>query len=226
MFNWLKRLDPESSGIAEMERKFGRMLEDGRHCFDLACSAYLEGADAGIVREELIATDLGINKLEREIRRSLIVHATVHGATEFPACLILMSVTKDAERIGDYAKNILDVATHCPRAAGAPYHAHQLDLKMRISSALADTLEIYNAQDSERAAAFIQQTEDLKDECDDRVEEILRIRGENETGPADAAAAALSYRYLKRVVSHARNIATSIVVSVDRLDYYDESRDW
>lgn len=223
MFNWLKRLDPEASGIAEMERKFRRMIDDGRRCFDLACSAYLEGADAGIVRVDLVETDMGINKLEREIRRSLIVHATVHGATEFPSCLILMSVTKDAERIGDYAKNILDVATFCPATPESPYHAHLIDLRMRISASLADTREIYNAQDSERAAAFIQETEDLKDECDDKVEEILRARGESKLENSEAAGAALCYRYFKRTISHARNIATSLVVSVDRLDYFDES---
>ena len=225
MFKWLKRLDPESTGIAEMERKFRRMLEDGRHVFNLACSAYLEGADAQIVHGELVETDMGINKLEREIRRALIVHATVHGATEFPASLVLMSVTKDAERIGDYAKNILDVAMICPKSPGAAYYDHQLDLKRRISAALMDTREIVDAQDAARAAVFIQGSEGLKDECDDKLEEILKIEGAGDSDPAETAATALCYRYFKRVVSHARNIATSLVVSVDRLDYYDESKE-
>lgn len=225
MFNWLKRLDPESSGIAEMERKFRRMLVDGRLAFETACSAYLEGADAQLLLERLNETDMGINKLEREIRRALIVHATVHGATEFPACLILMSLSKDAERIGDYAKNIHDVAMAHPSGPDDEYHAHQRDLKERISTALADTIEIYDAQDTKRAAAFIEETEQLKDECDDKIEEILRTSDRRNLGPAEPAAAALCYRYFKRVISHARNIATSLVVSVDRLDYYDEDYD-
>ena len=29
---------------------------------------------------------------------------------DVPACLVLMSVVKDAERIGDYCKNVLDAA--------------------------------------------------------------------------------------------------------------------
>ncbi len=223
MFKWLKRMDPEASGIGEMDRKFGRMLEDGRHTFDLACSAYLEGADAKLVRAELVKTDMGINQLEREIRRELIVHATVHGASEFPAALIMMSLTKDAERIGDYAKNILDVATFRPKAQDAPYHAHMLDLKNRISAALADARLIYDSQDAERAAAFIDNSEILKDECDDKIEEILVAKGERNVEPAEPAATALCYRYFKRVISHARNVVTSLVVSVDRLDYYDES---
>ena len=224
-FKWLKRLDPESSGIGEMARQFGRMVDDGRHVFDIACSAYLEGADPKIVRGDLIKTDIGINKLEQEIRRALVIHATVHGASEFPACLILMSVTKDAERIGDYAKNILDLAMFRPKKAGTPYHAHMIDLKNRISAALTDTHAIYDSQDAERAAAFIENSEILKDECDDKIEEILTATGERSVEPADPAATALCYRYFKRVISHARNIVTSLVVSVDRLDYYDESDD-
>ncbi len=223
MFNWLKRLDPESTVVAEMARKFGRMLEEGRHVFDLATSAYLEGADAEIVRGQLVAADQGINLLEREIRRSLVVHATVHGSSELPAALILMSVTKDAERIGDYAKNILDVAAIRPKQAGAPYHSHMLGLKGRISTALADTRLIYDAQDAERAAAFIANSEILKDECDDNIHEILRACGEQVLEAAEPAATALCYRYFKRVISHARNIVTSLVVPVDQLDYYDES---
>ncbi|MDF1699776.1 MAG: PhoU domain-containing protein [Planctomycetota bacterium] len=223
MFKWLKRLDPEASSIGGMDRMFGRMLQDGRHVFDLACSAYLEGADASIVHADLVKTDQGINKLEREIRRALIVHATVHGVSEFPPCLVLMSVTKDAERIGDYAKNILDLATLRPKKPEAPYHAHLMGLKSRISSALADAHDIYDAQDAKRAAAFIESAEVIKDECDDKVEEILLHEGESSVGPAEPAATALCYRYFKRVISHARNVVTSLVVSVDRLDYYDES---
>lgn len=223
MFKWLKRMDPEASAIGEMDRQFGRMLEDGRHTFDLACGAYLEGADAKLVRAELVKTDMGINQLEREIRRELIVHATVHGVSEFPAALIMMSLTKDAERIGDYAKNILDVATFRPKSPDAPYHAHMMELKNNISAALADARAIYDSQDAARAAAFIDNSEVLKDECDDKIEEILVAKGERNVEPAEPAATALCYRYFKRVISHARNVVTSLVVSVDRLDYYDES---
>lgn len=223
MFNWLKRLDPESSGIADMERKFGRMLDEGRHVFDLACSAYLEGADAEIVKDQLVKADQGINSMEREIRRALVVHATVHGVSEFPACLILMSVTKDAERIGDYAKNILDVALIRPKKPDAPFHAHMLDLKNRISGALADAHQIYDSQDADSAAAYIETCEVLKDDCDDKIDEILRSTNERAVEPAEPAGTALCYRYFKRVISHARNIVTSLIVSVDRLDYFDES---
>ena len=154
-----------------MARQLGRMLDDGRRAFDLACSAYLHGAEHAKVLDALVKTDLGINSLEREIRRSLVVHATVHGVFEFPACLVLMSVTKDAEQ----------------------------------------------------AATFIEVSEELKDECDDRIDAILAATESRNVEPAEPAAAALCYRYFKRVTSHAGDVVTSLVVSVDRLDYFDES---
>ena len=225
MFRWLKKLDADDSGLAKMVREFERMLTNGRQVFDAAASAYLGAADPSLVRDDLIRTDMEINRLERQIRRAIIVHATVYGVSEFPACLVLMSITKDAERIGDYAKNILDLATIKPKQRGSPYFDQLFTLKTSISKLLQDTRELYEAQDSARAPAFIEVCEVLKDECDDAVEKILRAHEVESVEPADPASTALCFRYYKRVISHARNIVTSIVVPVDRLDYFDESKD-
>ena len=225
MFKWLRRIDPEASGVGEMDRKFGRMIDDGRHIFDAASSAFLEGADASVIHKDLVATDRGINALEREIRRGIVVHATVHGASEVPTCLVLMSLTKDAERIGDYAKNILDLALVRPKKPGSHFFDHMLELKNKISAALADTREIYDAQDADRASAFIDYAGTLKTECETNIQLVLNTDEQRNINPADLAATVLCYRYFKRVISHARNIVTSLVVSVDRLDYFDESDD-
>ena len=34
---------------------------------------------------------------------------------------------------------------------------------------------------------------------------------------------ALYYRYLKRITAHTMNMLTSLVMPLDRLDYYDEA---
>ncbi|MFV1959380.1 MAG: PhoU domain-containing protein [Planctomycetota bacterium] len=225
MFKWFRKLDVAHSGLAKILREFERMLEEGRRVFDLATDAYLSLADARTLRDKLVETDKEINRLEQQIRREVVIHATVYGATEFPACLVLMSITKDAERIGDESKNILDVATYRPKAHGAPYYDQLLDLKGRVLDILTETRRLYEAQDTERAPAFIETTEILKDECDDAVEEILRAEKPVSVVPSDPVGTALCFRYYKRVISHARNIVTSIVVPVDQLDYFDESKE-
>ena len=111
MFDLFQNLrDPE--GGQHMLRRFRAMLSDGRHAFDLAVTAIVSGGDPAAVREEVFETDQRINKNEQALRRELIVHASVRGTTAFPTSLLLMSLVKDAERIGDYAKNILDLARH------------------------------------------------------------------------------------------------------------------
>ncbi len=222
MFKWLRRMSAEQSGLGKMIGQFGRMVDDGRHAFDLACSAYLAGADTSVVHPELIETDNRINEMHRVIRRELVIHASLQGASDMPFSLVMMSIVKDAERIGDYAKNIYDLATYRPKAPGGAFHEHLMGLRSEISTALADARQLYESEDVKKAAAYIEHTEIVKDYCDDKIEEILTSTEERTVDPADPAATALCYRYFKRVISHARNIVTSVLVPVDQLDYFDE----
>ena len=45
---------------------------------------------------------------------------------------------------------------------------------------------------------------------------LIELEGVN------ATAGALTCRYFKRITSHAANIATSLVMPVDKLDFFDE----
>lgn len=220
MFEWLKALRSQPSGLQDIMQFFEQMLEDGRHAFDLAANALLGGTDPEVIKEDLWATDKRINRNERRIRRMLITHAAVHGRTEFPVCLALMSLVKDAERIGDYAKNLFDLVrlgVALPEAA----RKDLITLKDTISKLLAKARNIYESQDEEGAKDFLAECDRLEDYCDAQVDALLL----SETGGGSVAAAALAYRYQKRIVSHAMNIITSVVMPLDRLDYYDEPRE-
>ena len=46
-----------------------------------------------------------------------------------------------------------------------------------------------------------------------------------EGSPADAVSRALYFRFLKRITAHVMNFLTSLVMPVDRLDYYDEAKE-
>ena len=220
MFKWFKRIDPESSGLAEMQRNFDRMLDEGRHIFDAAANAFLGGTAPDVVRDDLFATDKRINDLERRIRRALVVHGSVHGPSELPACLIMMSIVKDAERIGDYSKNLFDLAAVQQKREDDEYYPDLLAMKDEVSGFVAEARAIYGAQDEQRAKDFIRRGDKVQDHCDAKVRKLL----EPEPGTIQPAATALSYRYYKRVLAHLLNIVTSIIMPIDRLDYYDEDR--
>ena len=55
----------------------------------------------GDVGDALYAKDQEINRLLRSIRANILTHLSVQRNADIAGCLALMSVAKDAERIGD-----------------------------------------------------------------------------------------------------------------------------
>jgi phosphate transport system protein len=216
MFEWfLSDSVTGSAGLQRMHAEFGQMLDAGRHAFDTAANAFLGGTDLEVIREDLFKTDKRINRSERQIRRELVVHASVHGTTEFPPCLVLMSIVKDAERVGDYAKNLFDLTELAPNPPEGEHRDRLIQLKDRISQLMAAIRETYDARQTEEATEAIVEAKTVEDICDEQIRELIRGKVD---GPM-AATYVLAYRYFKRVVSHMRNIASSVVQPVHKLDF-------
>ena len=78
---------PEHAGLGQVQDQLLQMLDHDRAAFDAATSALLSGGDPAVVGPALRATDAEVNELEREIRRELVVHASVHGAGDIAATL-------------------------------------------------------------------------------------------------------------------------------------------
>lgn len=215
MSKWLSSSN-EPKGYAEIERRFLEMLEDGRHIFDAAANALVGGTDPETIRDDLFATDARINGTEQRLRRNIVVHGTVHGAHSFPALLVMMSLAKDAERIGDYAKNIFDLAAAGSQVGNAEERAALVALKDRISRLLVRARNLHATHDSAAARAFLSDADQIEDACDSAVTRGLGISDRNMAGVV------LAYRYFKRVTSHAANVVTALVMPLDKLDFFDE----
>jgi len=54
--------------------------------------------------------DIAVNKYEREVRRKVFNHLCVSGVEDLNSGLILISIIIDIERIGDYTKNMVELA--------------------------------------------------------------------------------------------------------------------
>lgn len=214
MMRWLQRLGPESRGLGEIHKHFLEMLVDGRHTFDAAANALLGGTDPEVIREDLFRTDQRINRTEQQIRREIVVHGSIFGSATFPALLVMMSLVKDAERIGDYAKNLFDLAA-AHVALGPEERALLVDLKDRISKLLIRAHGLMESQDTQGARRFLDEVRVTEDECDAAVSRLLGVSGRNKAGEV------LAFRYFKRVTSHVGNIVTSLVVPLDKLDFFD-----
>ena len=210
----------DEGGISQIESQVQRMIADARHTFDLAMNAVTGGA-VETVADEVRRTDRQINVTEIEIRRELLVHISVHGTADAGEMLVFMNMIKDLERIGDYNKNIFDLALEGVSFSGAEDLEQILGFRDELSSRIALMGEILDTRDEDRARAYIERGDKLRREFDGLVPALV-------LAPAPALAAvprALLYRFLKRVAAHCANVVTAVGMPVDRLDYFDEDDD-
>ena len=211
---------PEESGLENIESQVQRMVNDARHTFDLALSAVTGGA-VETVADEIRETDRQINATEVEIRRALVVHASVHGGIDTSEVLAFMNMIKDLERIGDYNKNIFDLAEEGVSFTESPELDSILSLRDEVSSRISLMGEILSVRDEQRARKYIERGDELRRDFDQRVNELLH----STEAAVTAVPKALLFRFLKRVSAHSSNVVSAVVMPVDQLDYYDESED-
>ncbi len=219
MFRELLAIWRKTDPLKEMYESLISMIEEGEWMFEAAWKAASSGRVPPDVKEEIYRRDVEVNRTERTIRRRIVEHLSVQPGVDVPACLILMSVVKDAERIGDYCKNILEAAeleaepvTKCEffRSFDEAYTGiHATFHKTR--KALAESDEVLGLE-------VIVEERDITARCDALVERMAAG-----SLPAELAVPwALLARYLKRVSAHLGNMASSLVMPLHKLDYYDE----
>lgn len=146
------------------------------------------------------------------------VSRTRHSA-DTNACLLLMSVVKDAERLGDYAKNLLEVAELLERPIDRDLFSRYFDGTDR------DVLALFNharrafiETDSDMASLAWDYEKRIAKGCD----EIVRKVAHSNLTVNEAVCFALIARYFKRITAHLVNVATSVILPLSDLDYFDE----
>ena len=206
--------------LAEMGNGFGTMLkltyettlEGGKVFFEMEAQP-----DA---RTRIYQQDVKINKLERSIRRQVIAHLSLAGNTaSLPYCLLLMSLVKDVERIGDYAKNLAEVPDFHPGPLPDDELVGELrEIQRVVEGLFAAAAEVFKSSDRERAVELIRQGRDTAHRCDTLVERVARSSYE----AGSTTAVVLGTRYYKRIGAHVLNVLSSVVMPLHKLDYYDE----
>ena len=75
----------------------------------------LRSSDSAEIEIDIYAMDKKINEFERDVRRKVMTHLAIGGKDDIGSGLVLVSVVIDIERIGDYTKNIYDLAVNHPK---------------------------------------------------------------------------------------------------------------
>jgi phosphate uptake regulator len=216
---WKRVFGPDSSrGLDQVRATILEMLANDRHSFDLATSALLMGANADVVGPDLLETDRQVNEATAEVRRQLVVHVGVHGAIEATPVLTFMSIVKDVERVGDYAKNILDLARQGVDLSQDDDQEELSSYRDRVSTLITEASRVFGEGDADRARELNTEADRMLDDFDRHVDAYVQ----SDEPARVAVPRALYYRYLKRIVAHLMNLLTALTMPLDRLDYFDE----
>jgi phosphate transport system protein len=192
---------------------------------DITRSMYIEAKESLRQREDteidlkVKETDKEVNSYEREVRCMVFKHLSVTGTANLPQGFVLASIVIDIERIGDYTKNMVELALDHP---GKLHGAEFEDKVARIEEALEDnfnqTIKCFRDGDESIALDLLKKYAWVNDACDEIVGALVRTK-ERGLKPGDSAALALYTRWLKRINSHLRNITTSVVNPFDRIGF-------
>lgn len=211
------RRDNWSNELAAM---IGEMLELSHGMYGYTCGVIFDGASDADPQGRIYTPDKRINVLERNIRRRVVTRLSVTDSKgEVPSALIFMNVVKDAERLGDYVKNMHEIADMMPDDVDrALYRQHLSAATATIDTMFEDTRRAFETSDEELAGRVIKTAKQ-----EGRAhEQLIRTLTASDLRTVDAVCMVLTLRFYKRLVSHMSNIATSIVMPVDLMDFYDE----
>jgi len=146
--------------------------------------------------------------------------AVSQNVDDLPNGLVLLNMVVDIERIGDYTKNILDLALLHPNTIKAENFSEELrNVEQEVMSRFSKTLEAIHTQDAEVARNMLDTYKESLSSVSDGVVNGI-ISGDIKLGDeSKTAALALYARHLKRIGAHLKNITTVLVNPFDAVGY-------
>ncbi len=171
---------------------------------------------------EVIAADKKINKSERTIRRKLLTHFALADKIDISSGFTISSIVIDIERIGDYTKNIADLAMLMKDKYSCDLYEDRVkSIEDNVETMFHKTMIAFknNDEDIAREVVSIYKNE-ISSECSTIKDAIINNEEDMSTG--NAIATALYLRSLKRIGAHLHNISTSVLNPFPRIGYKEK----
>lgn len=189
------------------------MLRTGHRMFEYSLDVLLEN---GCETEDIYALDRTLNHGEVRVRRMIVEHLAVNPQENPVSALFLASIVGDIERIGDYCKNVLELAHHYPEKLEGQYINRIREVRCGVSKLFEDTIRAFETGDAELARSVMVRHAEVARTCDGITDRLL---AETDMPGRNAVIRALLLRFLKRTSAHLKNVASSLVNPYHRLGY-------
>jgi len=189
------------------------------HKMVLASVESLRQRDDAAVDINIYEMDKKLNAFERGVRRKVMTHLSLGHTGDISSGLTLVSIVIDIERIGDYSKNIHDLAVNHPtRLRGGPLEENLQEIEREALDVFSGSVRDFKSGSMDQARRLMATYKDnISGPCSEFVKAL--VGGKVEVASADAAALGLYVRFLKRIAAHSRNLISSLVNPFDRIGY-------
>ena len=220
MLQELLKIFKSGDALSGMANDFAKMLKLSCEMTATAGAIYFQGPVEAGDRTRIYEKDVEVNKLERTIRKRVVTHVSTHGNTpDLPYCLLLMSLVKDVERIGDYAKNVSEVIDiYSGDLPDDDVLAELREIRTGVESALEEAGRVFRESDREAALGLLRKGKDYAERSDRLLSRVAGL--DYDSGKTTALI--LGARYYKRIGGHLLNVLSSVVMPLHKVDYYDE----
>jgi len=201
-----------------------KMLEEDREMFEAAVRSLREQNDARL-GVDIYAKDQLINAYEREVRRKVFSHLALTGERDLHAGLVLASVVIDIERIGDYTKNIVELALHHPtKLTCGPFEDSVRKIETAVRTMFELLIQAFPENDESKAREVMSEHWWIARRGDEIVNALIET-AEPLLPCREAVTTAMYVRFLKRTSAHLMNIASSLVNPFDRIGFRGDEID-
>lgn len=220
MFKFFQDIFGRKSLLQEALEDSWSMLRTDKEMFDASVKSLRE-EETSEVNVDIYKRDREINRLEQEVRRKVLTHLAVSGQAELAAGLTLVSIISDIERVGDYTKNIYELAKEHPgKLGGGDWEEEMKNNEHRVSECFEALIQALRESNTDKAQRIINDMTEVKKMCDTLISALLTTKQTFET--REAVALALYLRYFKRVAAHIQNVTSTIVNPFHLIKYRDE----
>ncbi len=193
------------------------MLKREEKMFSAAVDSLMYNREAEI---DLTQYDKEINRGEKVVRRMMLEHLAVNPKQDLPACLVLISIVIDVERIGDYTKSIFELGRLYDEELGSDKYVDQCHkMRQMIHPMFQQTIDAFIESRLAEAKEVMEKHKRIKSNCDQLIRVLV---ADGELPRERIVVLTLLSRYFRRVSAHLSNIASSVVNPFDELGFDDE----
>ena len=212
MFGDIWKFWKKETLINEAEEEVEKMMIIAKDMFRIAMAVLLDMKES---KADLYKMDQGLNIIQIDVRRKILEHLSINPAMDITASLILITIVIDIERLGDYSKNVLDLSNKIDKKLEGGYFDEIRGLRDELEPLFDETVKVIKEMKKEIGRIDMQRCTGIAGKCELLIDKLF----DDTLDLKDAIIATLLLRYIKRIASHLKNVASSVVNPFARLGY-------